>query len=187
MSDQLEIAAALPGEVQTPLTSESQSVRGFMALVLTQFFGATNDNILKGVLIYMVIDGSWTGQLGVGGQGVVSLCLTLPFLLLSGFGGQVADRHSKRNISVLMKLAEIPIALLALIGFWTGSLSLTLAALVALSSQSAIFGPAKYGMIPELVSTAQLSRANGLINMMTNVAVIVGTLAAGQIYGYLAS
>lgn len=181
MSEELEITAALPREVGAPLNPASQSVRGFTALVFTQFFGATNDNILKGVLIYMVIDGSWTGQLGVGGQGVVSLCLTLPFLLLSGFGGQVADRHSKRNISVLMKLAEIPIALLALIGFWTGSLPLTLAALVALSSQSAIFGPAKYGMIPELVPTAQLSRANGLINMMTNVAVIVGTLAAGQI------
>lgn len=181
MSDELKVTTALPREVDTPVPPASQSTRGFTALVFTQFFGATNDNILKGVLIYMVIDGSWTGQLGAGGQGVVSLCLTLPFLLLSGFGGQVAGRHNKRNFSVLMKLAEIPIALLALIGFWAGSLPLTLAALVALSSQSAIFGPAKYGMIPELVSTAQLSRANGLINMMTNVAVIVGTLAAGQI------
>ena len=63
-------------------------------------------------------------------------------------------------------------------GFWIGNLWLTLIALVALSSHSAIFGPAKYGMIPELVSSRGISRANGVINMMTNVAVIVGTLAA---------
>ena len=54
-----------------------RSVRGFASLVVTQFLGAVNDNILKGVLIYMVIDGSWTGRLGEGGQGIVSLCLTL--------------------------------------------------------------------------------------------------------------
>ena len=170
--------------VEEPDSSPAQSsrtARGFGALVVTQFFGATNDNILKGVLIYMVIHGSWSGQLGSGGQGIVSLCLTLPFLLLSGVAGQVADKHSKRDISVLMKVAEIPIAVLALIGFWSSSLFLTLGALVALSSQSAIFGPAKYGMIPELVPAARLSRANGLINMMTNIAVIVGTLAAGKI------
>lgn len=162
-------------------SSDSKSVKGFLALVVTQFLGAVNDNVLKGVLIYMVIEGSWTGRLGSGGQGIVSLCLTLPFLLLSGFAGEFADRHSKRYVSVLMKLIEIPIALVAMAGFRTGNLWLTLAALLALSSQSAIFGPAKYGMIPELVSSCQLSRANGIINMMTNIAVIVGTLAAGTL------
>ena len=62
------------------------SVRGFAALVVTQFLGAVNDNILKGILIYMVIDGSWSGRLGAGGQGIVSLCLSLPFIFLSGIG-----------------------------------------------------------------------------------------------------
>jgi len=157
------------------------SVRGFAALVVTQFLGAVNDNILKGVLIYMVIDGSWTGRLGAGGQGIVSLCLSLPFIFLSGIAGEYADRYSKRDVAVVMKIAEIPIGLVAMYGFWIGNLWLTMIALVALSSQSAIFGPAKYGMIPELVSSRGLSRANGIINMMTNVAVIVGTLAAGSI------
>lgn len=155
--------------------------RGFLSLIVTQFFGAANDNILKGVLIYMVIDGAWAGQLGPGGQGIVSICFTLPFILLSGYAGQFADRNSKRYVSVLVKVAEIPIALLALVGFWTGSLWITLGSLVALTCQSAFFGPAKYGMIPELVDSRDLSRANGTINMMTNIAVIVGTLAAGII------
>ena len=155
--------------------------RGFLSLVFTQFFGAANDNILKMVLTYMVIDGAWAGRLGAGGQGIVGLCFTVPFILLSGYAGQYADRNSKRTVSVQVKLVEIPIALAALIGFWTGNLWITLGALVALTSQSAFFGPAKYGMIPELVAEGDLSRANGTINMMTNIAVIVGTMAGGWI------
>ena len=155
--------------------------RGFLSLIVTQFFGAANDNILKGVLIYMVIDGAWAGRLGSGGQGIVSVCFTLPFIILSGYGGQFADRNSKRYVSVLVKVLEVPIALVAMIGFWSGNLWITLCALIALACQSAFFGPAKYGMIPELVESRDLSRANGTINMMTNLAVIIGTLAAGKI------
>ncbi len=155
--------------------------RGFLSLMVTQFFGAANDNLLKGVLTYMVIKGTWEGRLGAGGQGIVGLCFTLPFILLSGYAGRFADRMSKRDVAVLVKLAEIPIAILGMIGFLAGNLWITLAALVVLTSQAAFFGPAKYGMIPELVDDEDLSRANGMINMMTNIAVIVGTLAAGVI------
>ncbi len=155
--------------------------RGFLSLITTQFFGAANDNILKGVLIYMVIDGAWAGQLGSGGQGIVGICFTAPFILLSGYAGQFADRNSKRYVSVMVKVLEIPIALVAMLGFWLGSLWITLFALIALTCQSAYFGPAKYGVIPELVPSQELSRANGTINMMTNIAVIAGTLAAGGI------
>ncbi len=151
-----------------------------MSLLATQFFGAANDNILKGVLTYMVIEGgTWEGQLGTGGQAIVGVCFTLPFILLSGYAGQLADRFSKRTVSIAVKMLEIPIALTAGIGFWTGNLWVTLVALIALTCQSAFFGPAKYGMIPELVNDEDLSRANGTINMMTNIAVIVGTLSAG--------
>ncbi|MEE9128452.1 MAG: MFS transporter [Phycisphaerales bacterium] len=155
--------------------------RGFLSLIFTQFFGAANDNLLKGVLTFMVIDGVWSGRLGAGGQGLVALCFTIPFVVLSGYAGQFADRNSKRYVSVLVKVVEIPIAAMAMLGFWFGSLWITLAALVALTCQSAFFGPAKYGMIPELVDDRDLSRANGTINMMTNIAVILGTLLAGEV------
>jgi acyl-[acyl-carrier-protein]-phospholipid O-acyltransferase/long-chain-fatty-acid--[acyl-carrier-protein] ligase len=155
--------------------------RGFMSLVLTQFFGAMNDNVLKGVLTFMVIDGAWAGQLGAGGQGIVGVCFTVPFIILSGYAGQIADRHSKRTVTRWVKAIEIPIAMLAGLGFYFGNLWLTLSALIALTCQSSFFGPAKYGMIPELVEDRDLSRANGTINMMTNVAVIVGTLIAGVV------
>lgn len=155
--------------------------RGFMSLIATQFFGAMNDNVLKGILIFMVIRGAWSGDLGKGGQGIVGVCFTVPFILLSAFAGQLADRFSKRTVTLWVKALEIPIAALAGLGFYIGNLWVTLAALVALACQSSFFGPAKYGMIPELVGDDQLSRANGTINMLTNAAVIVGTLVAGVV------
>jgi len=155
--------------------------RGFLSLLTAQFFGAMNDNVLKGVLIFMVVDGLWKGELGAGGQGFVSVCFTLPFILLSGYAGQIADRYSKRTVTLWVKVTEIPIVILAGVGFFAGNLWVTLFALVALTCQSSFFGPAKYGMIPELVDDAELSRANGTINMMTNLAVIAGTLLAGWV------
>src|SRR5210317_1688589 len=91
--------------------------RGFLSLVATQFFGAMNDNVLKGVLTFMVIDGAWAGKLGAGGQGIVGICFTIPFIILSGYAGQMADRHSKRTVTRWVKIVEIPIAILAGIGF----------------------------------------------------------------------
>ncbi len=155
--------------------------RGYLSLIFTQFFGAANDNILKMVLTFMVINGAWKGQLGAGGQGIVGLCFTIPFIFLSGYAGQFADRNSKQFVSVLVKVVEIPIAAAALWGFWIGNLWISLGSLVALTCQSAFFGPAKYGMIPELVAKEDLSRANGAINMMTNIAVIAGTILGGII------
>ncbi|MCA9140806.1 MAG: MFS transporter [Planctomycetales bacterium] len=152
---------------------------GFIGLMVAQFFGAMNDNLLKVVLAFAVVRGVWAGDLGDGGEGIVSVCFTLPFLLLSGFAGQMADRYSKRTVTLWVKIAEVPIAMLAGIGFYFENLYLTLLALVALTCQSSFFGPAKYGMIPELVDEKNLSRANGSINMMTNIAVILGTVIAG--------
>jgi MFS family permease len=156
---------------------------GFASLMFTQFFGAMNDNLLKGILAFGVAAGGvWANQLGTGGQAYVSLCLTIPFILLSGFAGQLADRTSKRTITLNIKFAEIGIALVGLAGFFIGNLWLSLSAMLLLAVQSTFFGPAKYGMIPELVNDDDLSQANGSINMFTNIAVIAGTLAAGPIY-----
>jgi len=154
---------------------------GYVALLITQFLGAANDNILKQCLIFMVTTGIWAGQLGPGGQVIPALCLTIPFILLSGYAGQIADRFSKQRVTVWVKIAEVPIALLGMVGFLTQNLTLTLASLVLLSAQSAFFGPAKYGVIPELLAERHLSQANGIINMFTNLAVILGSLAAGPI------
>ncbi len=155
--------------------------RGFAALLSTQFLGAANDNILKTLLSFMVVTGVWAGKLGQGGQGWVSLGLTIPFILFSGYAGQLSDRISKSRVAVWMKIAEIPIAITAGLGLYYDNLPITIIALIALATQSAFFGPAKYGMIPELVVDRHLSRANGAINMLTNIAVIAGMLLAGPV------
>lgn len=155
--------------------------RGFSALIVTQFFGAVNDNILKQLLIFMVTSGVWKGRLGDAGEAWIAMLFTLPFIFLSGYAGQFADRNSKRWVCVVLKLVEIPIALVAMAGLWMHSLHVTTAALLLLAVHSTYFGPAKYGMIPEVVMERNLSRANGTINMFTNIAVIMGTLLAGPI------
>lgn len=162
--------------------------KGFSALLVTQLFGAINDSVLKQVIILAVASGGiWANQLGDGGQAYVALCLTVPFILFSGIAGQVADRISKSRITVLAKITEVGIAAIALGAFFDGSLWACLGAMVLLATQSAFFGPAKYGMIPELVDRKNLSQANGSINMFTNLAVIGGTLAAGKVYTSYAS
>lgn len=155
--------------------------RGFVSLLVTQFLGAANDNILKQVLVFMVTGGLWANALGPGGQATIGLCLNVPFLIFSGYGGQWADRISKQRVAFWMKVAEIPIVALAGIGLWTGQLWVTIGAFVLMATQSTFFGPAKYGVIPELVREEELSKANGLINMLTNIAIIVGTLVAGPV------
>ena len=160
--------------------------RGYLSLVATQFLGAANDNILKHCLTFMVATGIWSGSLaegglGQGGQVVPALLLTLPFIFLSGYAGQVADRFSKQRVMFWVKVAELPIAILAMFGFLTQNLWLTLFSLLMLSVQSSFFGPAKYGVIPELVPEHRLSMANGVLNMLSNLAVIVGSLAAGPL------
>jgi acyl-[acyl-carrier-protein]-phospholipid O-acyltransferase/long-chain-fatty-acid--[acyl-carrier-protein] ligase len=153
--------------------------RGLTALLIAQFMGAANDNILKTLLGFAVVRGMWAGKLGEGGQGLIALCLFVPFILFSGWAGPLADKHSKRSISVWMKLFEVPLALLAGLGFITGNFWVAAIAMLLLATQSTFFSPAKYGMIPEIVPKANVSRANGILNMTTNIAIITGMLVAG--------
>jgi MFS family permease len=167
----------------TAAAAASDHPRGFSALLVTQFFGAANDNVLKGVLAFAVAAGGvWSEALGPGGQGWVGLCLTVPFILFSGWGGQLADRLSKRSLTVGLKAVEVVVIAVAAWAFWIGEVWMAVAAMVLMATQSAFFGPAKYGMIPELVREQRLSGSNGVINLLTNLAIIAGTVAAGPIY-----
>jgi len=165
--------------------------RGIISLTLTQFWGAANDNILKIVLTYMLATGIWATADETTASAVVGktdgrealpfALLAIPFLLLSGFAGQVSDRYSKRTVMLTVKIVEIPIAIIGCVGFLAQHQYITLAAMLMLAIQSAFFGPAKYGVIPELVDDVALSRANGVVSMMTNLAIIAGTLIGGPV------
>ena len=157
--------------------------RGFAFLNITQFFNAFNDNVLKGVLMFgTAAGGIWFSQVGEGGQAYASLALAVPFVILSGFAGQFSDRFSKRDVTVIVKMTEVLIGGLALIGFLMTNLWVVLTAMVLISIQSTFFGPAKYGILPEIIEEKRLSRANGTLNMFTYMAAILGGAAAGPLY-----
>ncbi len=156
--------------------------RGFLSLLFTQFFEAASDNIIKGVILFAVAAGGpWESVMGEGGNGIVAALFTLPFILLSAFGGRIADRSSKSRLTIVLKAISLLVCAWCAIEFARGSAVGTICALVAFAVVSSFFGPVKYGMIAELVGTDQLERANGIINMATNVAVIAGVLVAGVV------
>lgn len=161
---------------------QRESNRELAALLSVSFLGAANDNVLKQILILMVATGGiWANYLGPGTQGIISLVLSVPFILLSGFAGQVADRIGKQQVIRWVKLAEIPIAILALLGLSLGNFWLSVAALALMAVQSTFYGPAKFGILPDLVGPRRLQWANGLTNAITNVAVILGCIVAGPL------
>jgi acyl-[acyl-carrier-protein]-phospholipid O-acyltransferase/long-chain-fatty-acid--[acyl-carrier-protein] ligase len=166
-----------PNAARAPLWN-----RGFLSLLATQFFEAASDNVIKGTLSFAVAVGApWETVFGAGGNGLVGFVFVLPFVLLSAFGGRIADRCSKSRVTVVLKAISIGVAAFTAVEFARGSAWGALAALAAFSVVSAFFGPVKYGMIAEVVDRDRIARANGIVNMSTNVAVIVGMLVAGLV------
>ena len=157
--------------------------KGFVSLVITQFFGVINDNLLKQVLSFgLAAAGIWSGVLGEGGHSWVAMALVLPFLLFGAIAGQLADRYSKQLVTVRVKQAEFLIVLVAFAGFYFNNVWLGLFAMFLLGTRSAFFGPAKYGVIPELVHDTKISMANAVIIMLTNVAAILSVVVGGALY-----
>lgn len=155
--------------------------RSFWVLMAVQFLGVANDNALKGVLTFLAVDGLWSSTLGSGGQAIIFVIFTVPFLLFSGAGGPLADRKSKTALAIRLKALELPIAALSACAFYVQNMWLAMAGLFLLTTQSAYFGPVKYGMIPELLSKKELARGNGLMNMATNVSAVLATKLGGEI------
>ena len=154
--------------------------RAFCGMTLTQLLGAFNDNLFKQLVLLLCIDfalktGEGPGQI----QGIAQGLFALPFVLFSGFAGWVSDRTSKRKVVVLSKVAEAAVMVAGLLAFAAGGLWGLLAVLFLMGTQSAFFGPAKYGILPEMLHEDDLPQANGLIQMTTFAAIIFGTAAAG--------
>lgn len=156
--------------------------KSFRALIVAQFIGAFNDNCFKLFLIFFALggDASWDAKIRLT---IIATCLFfLPFVLFSPHAGRIADRFSKRDVTVGVKGAEIILMAASAIGFYLGSEPFLLAVLFLMAVQSAIFGPAKYGILPELLPAGALPRANGVLELSTFVAIISGTVASGLIY-----
>ena len=149
----------------------------FTYLNVTQFLGALNDNIYKLLIVYFFIqlEGvEFSHQI----LATTGATFVIPFLLFSAFSGTLADRFSKRDIIVTTKILELVIMGLAVCAFAFQSKWGSYGILFMLATQSAIFGPSKYGIVPELVSSEKISKANGLMTSFTFLAIILGTFLA---------
>ena len=148
--------------------------KGFRAFLWTQFLGAFNDNLFKIVVSLVAVE-----MASVAGAGrnlsLAGAVFILPFLLFSGYAGQLADVYSKRTVLIVTKSLEIVTALLGLVAFVVGRLEIMLAVLFLFALQATFFSPAKYGILPEVLPDRDLSRANGLLEMSTFVAIVLGT------------
>lgn len=160
-----------------------KSLKGFWALVVAQFQAAFNDNAYENLLMMIA---AW-GVAGAAGKDAnvsfVLIVFTLPFMFTSPYGGQLADRFSKRSISIAVKLGEIGIMLTAAAAlFFTSHLWLSMCILGLMGVRAGVFGPSKYGVIPELVPEKKLSWANGVVELTTFVAIMGGTIFGIYLY-----
>lgn len=157
-----------------------KKVSSFTYLNVTQFLGALNDNIFKLLLVYFFIDleGIENSHKVLAASGAAFVA---PFLLFSASSGTLADRFSKRNIIILTKVLELAIMALGIFAFYTHSKIGSFATLFMLATQSAIFAPSKYGIIPEIVAENKISKANGLMTSFTFLAIVLGTFLASFI------
>lgn len=157
----------------------------FWGLLITQFLGAFNDNVFKFLVMFLCTDRAKANPLD-DWQGYALIAFASPFVLFSGICGYLGDRYSKTRIIVISKVLEIVVMGAGLLVFWLTEpsqlqLALLLGVLFLMGAQSALFGPSKYGILPELYAKHLLPGINGWFLMTTFVAIIGGVAAAGAL------
>lgn len=152
-------------------------VRGIKPFLSVQFLNAFNDNVYKLVVSLLAVSLVRSGTGSATYLSLAGFIFVAPFLLFSGYAGQLADRFEKRNVVVVTKAFEIAAMIFAVFALASGSMEWMLAVLFFTATQAAFFSPAKYGIVPEIVEEKHLARANGLLEMSTFVAIIFGTVA----------
>ena len=156
--------------------------RGFFCFFSTQFLGAFNDNFYKIIVTLVALEIPTQAGGGAHYIPLIGGLFICPFLLFSGYAGYLADVHSKRDILVKAKVFEIFAMALGLLAFFIGRMEPMLAVVFLMGLQSTFFSPAKYGILPEMLPEKDLSRGNGLLEMSTFMAIILGTSFGGAVY-----
>ncbi len=146
-------------------------------LNISQFLGVVNDNIFKFIIVFLFIhlQGEKNASEILFWVGTVYV---IPFLLFSQAAGAIADQMSKQKLIIILKAVEVGVMALGVVAIAYQSTFASYSLLFLLSMQSAVFGPPKYSIIPELVQEGQISKANGLITSFTYLGIIVGTFLA---------
>jgi 1-acyl-sn-glycerol-3-phosphate acyltransferase len=155
--------------------------RRFAPFFWTQFLGAANDNIYKNALVIFVAYNAAAGA-ALDANTLVNLAAALfilPFVVLSATAGQLADKYEKSRLIRFIKILEIAIMAIGTVGFVTHSLVLLFAALLLMGVHSTMFGPVKYAILPQSLRPDELIGGNGLVEMGTFVAILLGTITGG--------
>ncbi len=168
---------------------------GFWALMATQFQGAFNDNLYQWVItfyllsLFPTVSGSTETYLYLGRfpastfvPAFATFLFSMPFIIFPALFGAIADRYSKQRVAVATKWWEIGIMAMGGVAFYLGYTPLIWFLLFLMATQSAMFGPAKYGILPEILPPDRLSWGNGVIQMGTMIAIILGTGLAGPLF-----
>jgi acyl-[acyl-carrier-protein]-phospholipid O-acyltransferase / long-chain-fatty-acid--[acyl-carrier-protein] ligase len=152
---------------------------GFWSLIATQFQTAFNDNAVKFLVIYIIVAMNFPNQFRDRLILVVGALFALPFIFFSMTGGYFADRYSKRSVTIGTKILELGVMIFTIAGLYLQNLPMQCASVFLISTEAALFGPSKYGLLPELLPENRLSWGNGIIELGTFVASISATMAAG--------
>ena len=154
--------------------------RRFAPLFITQFLSAFADNVLKNGLAFVIL-ASFAGSTSEALVSVAGAIFVLPFFLLSALGGEVADTSDKASVARYLKLAELATSALAALGFVLNSTPILFAALFGFGIISALFGPVKYGILPDHLPD-DVPLANAAIEGSTFLAILAGA-ALGAVAG----
>lgn len=160
------------------MTPSLLTTRRFAPLFWCQFFSAFNDNYLKTSVLFVItfqVASNLTGPLSQ----LAGAALIAPFFLLSALGGEIADRYDKSRVARKLKFVEIWVTAIGVAGFALQSLSLLFVALVSFGCIAALFGPIKYGILPDHLKSEELPAGNALVEGGTFLAVLAGTILAG--------
>ncbi|MGP4847785.1 MFS transporter, partial [Marinobacter sp. 1Y8] len=150
-------------------------------MFFTQFLGAFNDNIFKQALI-LVLTYTAASKLGVEVSilnNLAAMLFILPYFLFSALAGQIADKYEKSKLTQFIKLLELVIMAVAAVGFVFEWYALLFVALFLMGTHSTFFGPIKYAYLPQAMKEDELVGANGLFQMGTSLAILVGMIVAG--------
>lgn len=167
------------GKVQAGTGSPN---RGFWALIVTQFQGAFSDNALKTLVTFIGLNLAATTRQRESVVPLIGILFSMPFILFSMAGGFLADRLSKRTVTIGVKVFELGIMAFAFFALWEKHLPMAMAAVGLMGVHSAFFGPSKYGLLPELLPEKKLSWGNGILELGTFMAIITGGAIGGLLY-----
>lgn len=182
MSVETAIRAPAPSAQEHPNQFALLRQRRFAPFFWTQFSGAANDNLFKFAFTVMVtyqLQISWL-QPSMAGL-VIGALFILPFLLFSATSGQLADKYDKRTLIIFVKRLEMFIMALAAWGFFSANIPILLGCTFLMGLHSTLFGPVKFAYLPHHLNERELMGGNGMVEMGTFVAILLGNVAGGLI------